>query len=815
MADAYEERKKFVRWCLWTFLVALIVMYVLMLLMLPAEMLASKGLDIDSVREVANFWKKSVLNPGYLFGAYRRWWVQRLSNPARTTWATHLPLIPFVSFFLIMILGLLKNPYKNQINIFGEGRLASWADVKRMGLLDGKYIVLGRFKGHLLKMKETLSALVVAPPGTGKTVGVVVPTIFETPDCSLIVNDPKPELCFTTSGYRATQGPVFIINWGKEDDPEHGIYYPSWNPLSPECLPPVGSARDMYIDSMVPILVEEPKGGADPHWSKTGRNAMSGFLHFIASKCERARANDYFINRLQEKSFDAQDAELLKTYYMDMQDVNARIALDALNSGHLTLENYAPIGTWDGLPESWYGCEPCIAMILEWWSAVTARAAAELKRRADEGDSMAAMTADPIKDILDAAVAEIERYGYSHRAYTELVQVGNTPDKERGSVLSTAFSGIGIFKNAAVVARTRFSDFSFRDLRGMVEPGSNKVKPVTVYLSVDQVDAQALNVITGVFVELMSAFLIANPPNHVNAGEMVGPYPVMFVLDEFPQMPKLSAVKNGPAIGRGQKVSYLLIGQDLGQISGQYGQDDLETIITTTAAKVILAQNNEKTAERFVKMVGTKTIEVASRSKQQGMSAPSGSMFTENVSRSLQQSNVLSVADLTSLSPMKQYVLMQGFLSRPILADAPKWFLDSKMKRKASMKPAPNVPKWIVEHREALPGMDFVESGNNTEVAVSSSAIQGLANQTAPMDIAPMTAPMDMPETVPQQMPMEETRPPMTEQEFNAMAGNVPPPEPARMPTGTEPAYSSNPQSEWAEAEAEDYPDEAPGSKNP
>ena len=43
----------------------------------------------------------------------------------------------------------------------------------------------------------------------------------------------------------------------------------------------------------------------------------------------------------------------------------------------------------------------------------------------------------------------------------------------------------------------------------------------------------------------------------------MGPYPALFVLDEFPTMPKLKAIIEGPAVGRGQKVSYLLIGQVL------------------------------------------------------------------------------------------------------------------------------------------------------------------------------------------------------------------------------------------------------------
>ena len=477
---------------------------------------------------------------------------------------------------------------------------------------------------------------------------------------------------------------------------------------------------------MVAVLVEEPKGGQDPHWSKTGRNAMSGFLHFISSKCERAKANDYFINKLQEGSFDAEDAQILATYYTDMPDNSALLALDALQKGQLTLNNYAPVGTWEGLPEDWYGHEPCIAMILEWLTAMQMKVAADIKRRTDEGDQMA-MMADPMKDVLDAAVNESNRFAYSRRAIGELNQLAATPDKERGSILSTALSGISIFKNAAVRERTKFSDLTFRDLRGMADPVTRDMKPVSVYLSINQVDAKALNVITGIFVELMSSYLIANMPGMVGSdGKKAGPYPVLFVLDEFPQMPKLSAVVNGPAVGRGMKVSYLLIGQDLGQISGTYGKDDLETLITTTSAKVVLQQNNEQTAERFTKMIGSKTIQVKSTSKQEGLSTGISQQFSSNVSRSFQQSNVVSVANIMSLDKTKQYVIYQGHTDHPILADAPRYFLDKTLLKRTQIPCAPFVPAWIVAQREEMQKQEKQAEPEQIEPVVDSGIAEPL-----------------------------------------------------------------------------------------
>lgn len=695
--EAYEEQGQFIGWIFWTIVWTLVSFYLLLILNMTLLHWIREGFSIISLNSAFTFWKNSFLHPGTLIDTYINWFHQ-VFNPG-VPLIFYLPFLSFIIPIFVFIIGMLTNPYEYMPKVFGGGRKAEYADVKKMKLFDGFCIVLGRFRGKLLKMPETLSALVVAPPGTGKTVGVVVPTILESDDLSIIVNDPKPELCYNTTGYRATKGPVFVINWGAEDEPEKGIYYPSWNPLSANCLPPLGPNRDMYIDSMVAVLVEEPKGGADPHWSKTGRNAMAGFLHFISSKCERARANDYFIDRLTENAFDVEDAKTLETYYADMNDVSARLALEALKSGTLTLDNYAPIGTWEGLPEQWHGREPCISMILEWLNETQMKIAADIKRRSDEGDQMAAL-ADPMRDLLELAVNECNRFGYAKRAMIEMNQLAGTPDKERGSILSTALSGISIFKNSAVRARTQFSDLTFRDLRGMRDPITGEMKPTSVYLSVNQVDARALNVITGIFVELMSAFLIANPPNFVGSdGIKSGPFPVLFVLDEFPQMPKLAAVKDGPAVGRGQKVAYLLIGQDLGQISGQYGKDDLETIITTTAAKVILAQNNEQTAERFSKMIGTKTIETKSTSRTEGLSFK-GNPFEKNVSRSLQSSNVVGASSMMSLNMLKQYVLFQGFLNRPILADSPRWYLDKKMRKKCSIPTAPFVPYWIVAQRE-------------------------------------------------------------------------------------------------------------------
>lgn len=701
--EEWEEYNNAVQWMVMTFIITFLVTIVLAIISMPLGYLIGNGISKDSLSEVSKFIQTIINSPSYLFSRYWHW-IKQISNyHGAFSFSLWLPILPIISLPFGLLIGAATNPYRFQSNIHGSARIAELKDIKKMGLLDGFCMVVGKYKGHLLMMKETLSTLCCAPPGTGKTAGVVIPTIFHSHGMSIVVNDPKPELCFTTTGARAKDGPVFVINWGAEDNPAEGVYYPSWNPLSPNALPAPGSDRDMYVDSMCNILVEDPKGGADPHWSKTGRAALTGFIHFIASKCERARANDYFIGRVYEGKLDEEDKRVLEGYYLEMRDPMSARAIQDLHNDTLTIDNYLPIGTWSLLPEKWIGHESCLAMILEWITESQIKQSQEIKRRLDEGDQMAAM-ADPMRDMLEEAIDEARKFGYSPRCIVELSQLSSMPDKERGSVLSTGFSGIGIFKNSAVVSRTSFSDLHFKDLRGMKDPITGEWKPISVYLSVNQVDARALGVISGTFIELMSSYLIANPPKFQNKTDgQMGPFPTLFVLDEFPQMPKLKAIIDGPAVGRGQKVSYLLIGQDLGQISGKYGKDDLETVISTTACKVILSQNNEQTAQRFSKMIGNKTVQTTSFSKNEGLSFQKGSNpFSKNVSYQLQGTSVISTTQLLSLPMLKQVVLMQGFIDRPIMADAPRFYLDKQMLALSKLPPAPYVPDWIVAQREDI-----------------------------------------------------------------------------------------------------------------
>jgi type IV secretion system protein VirD4 len=556
--------------------------------------------------------------------------------------------IPFGAFALTFLVGVGLCPHRFTNTKEGSARIADEKDIKTMGLWDGWIVVLGRFKKRMIMLPETLSVLCVAPPGTGKTVGVVVPTILTCNKVSMIVNDVKPELADITSGYRQKHSICIRLEWAAEDNFETGVLYPRWNPLSPLAMPPPGPQRDLYIDTLVTILVPDPAGSADPHWSKKGRASLAGFIHFMASKCES--------------------------------------------------------GNFDGLPLQWQGEEASIPLLLDWITEAQLSAGEEIEKMKAVNPS-AALFADPVRSFLMNAVNEARKYNYSPRAVMELTQLANTPDKERGSILSTMDSGMIIFKNSAVRARTVKSDFSFSDIRGMRDPETGEMKPVTIYICVNQQDSGALGVMTGLFVEALSMWLIAHKPgSYTRDNHQVGPFPVLFVLDEFPQMPKLKALIDGPAVGRGQKVSYLLIGQDLQQIATTYSDKEVETVISTTAAKIILPLNNEQTAERFGKMIGSYTKQDVSSSRNEGM-AKDINPFAKNVSRSFKSEQLLGATDFMSMEKGTHYVLFQQYMKYPLQLTTPFYFKDPELKdlvnpaNGGKYPPAPPMPKWMLKKR--------------------------------------------------------------------------------------------------------------------
>jgi len=88
--------------------------------------------------------------------------------------------------------------------------------------------------------------------------------------------------------------------------------------------------------------------------------------------------------------------------------------------------------------------------------------------------------------------------------------------------------------------------------------------------------------------------------------------PILFLLDEFPRLGKVSAMLDGLATLRAKKISICLIIQSLAQLDTIYGQNERKVISDTCAYKAILGATDADTQEYFSRLVGTYDKQVTS-----------------------------------------------------------------------------------------------------------------------------------------------------------------------------------------------------------
>lgn len=636
-----------------------------------------RSFDVNAWRWTTEY-LDHVGEPNYIMGAHSALW--------KLHWKAGLSTfgISFLSSLFIAAIFYAICPYKSFEMTHGDVRWAIDKDIRRMeerrqiGIKGGYVGILGKWKdGSYIRLIEPISVACSAPPGTGKTAALVVPSIIESPDVSMIVNDPKPELAEMTSGYRAELGYVFIIDWSATDKPQEGLYYPRFNFLSSALVPPANTAeRDTYLDAVAKVLIPESKSG-DKYFTDKGRDCLTGFMHYLVSHVNDAKSNE-------------------------------------------------------GIPVQWRGMEASFPMLVDW----IADAQFTAGKMAEEENKMAAAnkqlpTADGMKIFLGGLADQIKANGYSERAFTSIAPLIDMADKERSGVLGTMDQALLPFKNKAVKERTSACDFTSMDLRGMRDVDTGEWLPVTLYICVNQAEAQAFANITALLYEVLSRdFLSYGPGEKDKRGRVMGPKTICFMMDEFAKLPKSETVLTGPDLGRSKKVSYWLIFQARSQIVKTYSKEDGTTIDSTCGVTVLLSQNDAETAAHYQKTVGKTTIRKSSHSRQAGLSK-SSNPFARNESISSEGVDFLRIEDITAMQPGTHLVLPQNFLNRPIKVESPFFFKDENMLAKVfnprtGKGPAPANP--LPEHIRLARHQEHLDKLARQQEEMASIQEKGLAN---------------------------------------------------------------------------------------
>jgi type IV secretion system protein VirD4 len=213
-----------------------------------------------------------------------------------------------------------------------------------------------------------------------------------------------------------------------------------------------------------------------------------------------------------------------------------------------------------------------------------------------------------------------------------------TPDKEAGSIASTARSSLSLWNDARVAQATQSSAEAIDLDRLLAEPG-------TLYLVAPAEDAERCRPL---FSALLMSLLRRATARARTLGGVLSPR-LLLALDEAANFARIPRLAGYASSGPGQGIQLLLCYHDLAQLEAGYGQEEARTVWNNCRARLLLpAQGDIRTLEAFSRAIGDETRMFRARQSDSRHSS------------SLEQRVGKPLASVDELRRMRDAVLVYG-----------------------------------------------------------------------------------------------------------------------------------------------------------
>ena len=205
-------------------------------------------------------------------------------------------------------------------------------------------------------------------------------------------------------------------------------------------------------------------------------------------------------------------------------------------------------------------------------------------------------------------------------------------ENTKGSILVSAMNKLSMFTFEKIAKMTSKNSLDLKDIGFKNSKDDNK--PKAIFMVTPDYD-KSIHVMASIFVR-QAYYVLAKNSTLSKNGKC--DREVIFLLDEFGNMPPIEGMANIITVCLGRGIRFNLIIQAYNQLKTLYG-DDAPTIEGNCGNQIYILTNDDETAEKFSKLIGEKTIVSHSRS---GEIYSLGKNHTENLdSRRLLKSDEL------------------------------------------------------------------------------------------------------------------------------------------------------------------------------
>ncbi|WQS47970.1 type IV secretory system conjugative DNA transfer family protein [Helicobacter pylori] len=501
--------------------------------------------------------------------------------------------------------------------------------VHRLGVQFDKGFILGKFGFPKLRdvcYDKPLGAMIVAPPGAGKTACVALPNLLTLPN-SCIITDIKGELRDKTAGYRQKflNNRILIFNPYGDDNT---CYF---NPFDKRIVKPMNFDQRLRLvqENANNVFISEEKG--EDHWVSKAKDLFSFYaLHDVCSKDETnffdvaMGPNRDYINLIDKRS----------RYYKQLYQHDKKtgeIILDPQTNEPILIPN--------------------VNARKLWYLQVSEQKYADPKdpRNFDPNEPEPAPRSE-------GALDEIVRN--DARAWA------NSAEEEFASIISTFNRFVSVFKSNQVRIATSKMSFDYEELR---------TDNISLYIVIAQKDINTLAPLVRVILESIAKNLLTNESSKKEER-------IYMILDEFVRFGKLPFLLEMPALCRSYNVVPLFITQDYAMIRKNYSDDDLKILKGVVHYNIVFKMNSAEDAEIVSKEVGEFTRQSKNYSTENGQLVFGGSSSYSHEGR-----NLLTAQDIMNIESDEVIVIVTGAKATPLKLKANYWFRDKELLKRANL----------------------------------------------------------------------------------------------------------------------------------
>ena len=510
----------------------------------------------------------------------------------------HINNYYYGSFYIFLIVAVFILKKKNEVTVHGTARWATQKEIEKMDLYQPTGVVLGLDpNGKIMHDNSDKHLFEGAPTRGGKGINTVNPTAYDWIG-SIVFNDIKAELWEKTSGYRKNVLGQQVFMFCPVDN--EGVSC-SYNPLDAIAIGTPFEAEDISIITQT-LIDTEGKGESD-HWIESAINLLNGVIMHVKYAIPNASLVDV-ANFIMPSDISFVDviADILGLPREDEADETG-VAIRAGDSDE-------DIDT-DEKGEMIYPSKGYAAFD-------------HLKHFEDK---------EIFKRIYNYKGSKTDIEGKLHPTVAkEFMSFYTTPDKERGSILSTARKKLKIFLDPLIANHITKSDFTIKQLMDekcslyLVTPPRSirRTKPLLrliltqiVYGLTDRMkfnikskkDLTFLEKIGEFFKkynEKMKKFFYSPKPKRKNT--------LLLLIDEFPALDKLDIIEQSMPYIAGYGIKCLLIAQSLKQFKKIYGKDNY--ILDNCSIQIYFTPNDEDTPKMISDMFDTYTEKIVTHSSK-------------------------------------------------------------------------------------------------------------------------------------------------------------------------------------------------------